>query len=77
MGFVPLDSLEQLTANRYEAVLIAAQLARQLNAIRLAKLEMLSEENADKVDIDGRKVTFVAIRDCIDGKVRYHAGNEQ
>ena len=44
MGYLPLDSLEQLTPNRYEAVLIAAQRARQLNAVRLAKLEMLKNE---------------------------------
>ena len=76
MGYLPLDSLEQLTPNRYEAVLIAAQRARQLNAVRLAKLEMLSEENAEKIDIDGRKVTFVAISECLDGKVRYRAGHD-
>ncbi len=71
MGFVPLDSLNDLSTNRYEVVLIAAQRARQLNAIRLAKLEMLSAENAEKIDIDGRKVTFVALKDCIEGKVRF------
>ncbi len=76
MGYLPLDSLEQLTPNRYEAVLIAAQRARQLNAIRLAKLEMLSAENAEKIDIDGRKVTYVAISDCLGGKVRYRAGHD-
>jgi DNA-directed RNA polymerase omega subunit len=76
MGYLPLDSLDQLTPNRYEAVLIAAQRARQLNAIRLAKLEMLSAENAEKIDIDGRKVTYVAIHDCLDGKVRFHSGHE-
>ena len=73
MGFVPLDMLFELTRNRYEAVLIASQRARQLNAIRLAKLEMLSQENVDKVDIDGRKVTAMALQDCVDGKVQYKA----
>lgn len=73
MGFVPLDMLFELTRNRYEAVLIASQRARQLNAIRLAKLEMLSQENVDKVDIDSRKVTATALQDCIDGKVQYKA----
>jgi len=70
MGFVPLDTFEEMTRNRYEAVLIAAQRARQLNQIRLAKLEMLSTENAERIDIDGRKVTAVALRDCLDGKVK-------
>ena len=71
MGYRPLDRLENLTANRYESVLIASQRARQLNAIRLAKLEMLSAENAEKIEIDGRKVTYVALSDCLEGKVRF------
>ena len=71
MGFVPLDMMGDMTANRYEQVLIAAQRARQLNAVRLAKLEMLSSENAEKIDIDGRKVTYVALLDCMEGKVEF------
>jgi DNA-directed RNA polymerase omega subunit len=75
MGFVPLDTMNELTDNRYKAVLIASQRARQLNAIRLAKLEMLTHENADKIDIDGRKVTALALKDCLEGKVRLKAEN--
>lgn len=71
MGFVPLDELKNVTRNRYEAVLMASQRARQLNAIRLAKLEMLTKENADKIEIDGRKVTAQALQDCLERKVRY------
>jgi DNA-directed RNA polymerase omega subunit len=70
MGFVPLDELDDITRNRYEAVLMASQRARQLNAIRLAKLEMLTRENADKIEIDGRKVTAMALDDCLERKVR-------
>jgi DNA-directed RNA polymerase omega subunit len=71
MGFVPLDEIDEFTNNRYEAVLIASQRARQLNAIRMAKLEMLTKENADKIEIDGRKVTALALNDCVEGKIRY------
>ena len=71
MGFIPLDELDNITRNRYEAVLMASQRARQLNAIRLAKLEMLNRENVDKIEIDGRKVTAMALEDCIEGRVRY------
>jgi len=71
MGFIPLDELDNITNNRYEAVLMASQRARQLNAIRLAKLEMLNRDNADKIEIDGRKVTAIALEDCIEGRVRY------
>jgi DNA-directed RNA polymerase omega subunit len=71
MGFVPLDEIDDIAKNRYEAVLMASQRARQLNSIRLAKLEMLTKENVDKIDIDGRKVTAIALQDCIEGRVRY------
>jgi DNA-directed RNA polymerase omega subunit len=71
MGFVPLDELDNIARNRYEAVLMASQRARQLNAIRLAKLEMLTRENADKIEIEGRKVTAIALDDCLEGRVRY------
>ena len=71
MGFIPLDELKDVSRNRYEAVLMASQRARQLNAIRLAKLEMLTRENADKIEIDGRKVTAQALQDCLEGKVKY------
>lgn len=71
MGFLPLDEIDEIARNRYEAVLMASKRARQLNAVRLAKLEMLTKENADKIEIDGRKVTAIALRDCLEGRVRY------
>jgi len=75
MGFVPLDTLNELTDNRYKSVLVASLRARQLNAIRLAKLEMLTKENADRIEIDGRKVTALALKDCVEGKVRMKSEN--
>lgn len=77
MGFKPLDTFNDLTGNSYEAVIIASKRARQLNNIRLAKLEMLSSENADRVEIDGRKVTAMALQDCIEGKVKFHRPDGQ
>ncbi len=76
MGFVPLDTLNEMTENRYKSVLVASQRARQLNAIRLAKLEMLTKENADRIEIDGRKVTALALKDCVEGKVRMKSEND-
>jgi DNA-directed RNA polymerase omega subunit len=72
MAFTPLDMLYELTENHYEAVLIAAQRARQLNAVRLAKLEMLTGEDAENIEIDSRKMTAVALEDCIEGKVKFN-----
>ncbi len=75
MGFTSLDTLYELTENRYEAVLIAAQRARQLNAVRLAKMEMLVSEEPGDIEIDGRKMTAVALKDCIEGKVKFNRNN--
>lgn len=76
MGYMPLDLFTELTDNRYQAVIIASRRARQLNQIRLAKLEMLNKDNADRIEIDGRKVTFRALQDCIEGKVEFKPGTD-
>ena len=76
MGYIALDTFEEMGKNRYQAVLIASHRARQLNAIRLAKLEMLSKENADRIEIDGRKVTYRALEDCMEGRVTYKSNQD-
>ena len=58
-----------MTSNRYEAVIVAAQHARQLNAHRLSKLAQAQE--GDVPEIEARKITIVALRDLIDGKVKF------
>ncbi len=68
MSRVSFEEVDKLTTNRYEAVLIAAQRARQINSLRLALLERMAEEN---VEIDGRKVTSKAMRDLADGKIKF------
>jgi DNA-directed RNA polymerase omega subunit len=61
------EELDKVTRNRYEAVLIASQRARQINSIRLAQLERMAEED---ISIDGRKVTSLALADLASGKVK-------
>ncbi len=68
MTKMSFEELDKITENRYEAVLVAAQRARQINSLRLAQLERMAEEN---VTIDGRKVTTLALQDLIDGKVKF------
>ena len=68
MARINFEEVDKLTRNRYEAVLIAAQRARQINSLRLALLERMAEEN---VDIDGRKVTSIAMQDLSNGKVKF------
>jgi len=74
MAKIPLEELDKLTVNRYEAVLIAAQRARQVNAMRLAQLERMAEED---VTIDARKVTSIALHDVATGKAKFRRTGEE
>lgn len=69
MAIIPTEYVDKITNNRYEAVIIAAQHARYLNAKRLELVARL-EEGAP-IDIDGRKITGIALQDLVDGKVQY------
>lgn len=68
MSKVSFVEIDKITKNRYEAVLIAAQRARQINSLRLAQLERMAEED---VTFDVRKVTTIAMQDLSDGKVKF------
>lgn len=70
MAFKSIEQLEKVTDNRYEAVIIAAQRARHLNSKRLAKMQR-AEEGVGAFDIDGRKITMVALEDLIEGRVKF------
>ena len=60
--------------NRYEAVIVAAKLARKINGLRLAAKEQLAPE--ELTDIDLRKVTTVALDELSEGKVKYDRKEE-
>jgi len=74
MSKISFNKVDKITRNRYEAVLIAAQRARQINAMRLAQLERMAEED---VTIDGRKVTTIALHDLSTGKVKFRRTEEE
>jgi DNA-directed RNA polymerase omega subunit len=67
------EDVEKVARNRYEAVLIAAQRARQINSLRLAQLERMTEEN---ITNDGRKVTSLALKDLAENKVKFRRAGE-
>ena len=67
---VNVESVDKITRNRYEAVIVAAQHARHLNSLRLAKLKRLNEEDTGS-DIESRKITMVALRNLVEGKVKF------
>jgi len=66
---VPIEELEKLQLNRYEAVIVASKHARKLNTKRLTLLEQM-EENPE-IDIDSRKITMVALKDLVGGRVKF------
>ena len=74
--YQPIEKLDQITENRYEAVLVAAKHARHLNSKRLAKLARLEEE-AGEVDIEARKMTAVALREVLEGKVKFERADTE
>ena len=69
MEKLPIEQIAKLNLNRYEAVIVAAQHARHLNSIRLRKLEQMEEDPS--VTIDSRKIAMVALKDLLDGKVKF------
>ena len=74
--YQPIERLDQITENRYEAVLVASKHARHLNSKRLAKLAQL-EEGAAEVDIEARKMTAVALREVLEGKVKFERADTE
>ncbi len=73
MKYTPIDEVDKRTQNRYEAVIVASRRARSINTHRLKLLEMMLEDS--EVEIDGTKVTTLALRDVIDGKVKFEIPN--
>lgn len=69
MPYISTQDLEKIGVNRYEAVIIASRHARHLNAMRLAQLQKLEE--GQTVDIEARKITMVAMKELLEGKVNY------
>lgn len=74
MVFLPADGIASRTKNGYEAVIVTARRAREINTHRLKLLEMMMEDS--DVEIDGTKITTLALRDVLDGKIKYHYASE-
>jgi DNA-directed RNA polymerase omega subunit len=78
MPYFPIDDIEKVTVNRYEAVIVAAQHARQINSKRLAKLNAAIEAGAEvEFDMEARKITMVALKDVMEGKVKFNRADTE
>ena len=69
MNTVRVHELDKLSLNRYQAVIVASQHARWLNLKRLKALEKM-EENPS-IEIEARKITMVALKDLVEGRVKF------
>jgi DNA-directed RNA polymerase subunit K/omega len=69
MVYYPLEGMTKVGLNPYEAIIVAAQHARNINSQRLAQIERLEEDPG--VFIDPRKITMVALKEVIEGKVQF------
>lgn len=69
MGILTTEGFEKMGLNTYEAVILASQHARRLNIKRLAQLELLEEDPT--LDIESRKIPHLALKDLLDGKLKY------
>ena len=74
MKYTPIEPIDDHTRNRYEAVIVASRRARQINSHRLKLLEMLMEDS--ELEIDGTKITTLALRDVMSGKVKFTSSEE-
>jgi hypothetical protein len=54
-------------------VIIASQHSRRLNTERIQKLERLEED--PMVELEARKISMVALKDLLDGKVKFKRTN--
>jgi DNA-directed RNA polymerase omega subunit len=68
-----LDSLDKYTKTRYEAVLVAAARARQMNSEKIAAEERGDE---DAVRLKKIKVTSQALGELLDGKIDFERVEE-
>ena len=70
MHSLKIEKFDEIGLNRYEAIIIASQQARHLNNVRIKTLELM-EENPD-LEIESRKMTMIALRDLISGKIKFN-----
>jgi DNA-directed RNA polymerase subunit K/omega len=69
MKVVSGEDLRKIGLNRYEAVIIASQHSRHLNTERIQKLERLEEDPL--VELEARKISMVALKDLLEGRVKF------
>ena len=69
LGLNSGDILSRRTANRYQAVLAAARMARRLNEQKIAEFE--AEPDAER-PVEAHKVTSMALEMLLKNEIQFH-----
>ena len=69
MQKLPIGELSKLNLNRYEAIIVASKHARFLNNKRIKALEQMEEDPT--IEVETRKMTMIALRDLLSGKLKF------
>jgi len=69
LGLHAVDHLTAARANRYQAVLAAAKMARRLNDVKVADFD--AQPEAERT-IQAHKVTSMALEMLLRGEIEYH-----
>lgn len=86
---IPFSELDKKTPDTFEAIVVMSKRARQVNAERLAKMELpafmdddeedltFDREDLEDVDFDGiEKPATFAVREMMDGELTYRYKGE-
>lgn len=73
MNYVTAEELAGKATNKYEAVVVAALRARQLNRLEKKKkeIEVVEEEEEMEERKKKVKVTVIAVNELVDGKITF------
>lgn len=78
MNYVSAEELTGKAANKYEAVVVAAMRARQLNLLekKLREMEGVKErleEEGEGLEEENKKlkVTVIALKELVEGKIKF------
>jgi len=86
---IPFSMLEEQTTDIFEAIVVISKRARQVNAERLAKMELpafmedveedggLDREDLEGIDFDGiEKAPTFSVREMLDGELTFRYKGE-
>ena len=77
MDYVTAEELEGKARNKYEAVVVAALRARQLNLLEKKQQELEGEVEDEEMEREKKlKVTVIALNELVQGKLHFQREEE-